>query len=246
LRLFTFKVPDDFNLFLQGDAHKYTRAHSKEGYKLLFDSINSEFEGIPAHSNYTIEFGDFADLIPIRHKYYDPEVHKLPPLEQIELFLKEYEFIVHALLFMLDSTHPQMLAEMGNITKFVCHELQQRYTYLRLRDLFGTQTARADFRALNGDRIFKLYCTHGTKGLWSAADDDIRIDANLALSLKRHLRKKGSDCAIMARGHTHKLIVQEPKPKLCIIDNGQELISKYPKPGDYHSLDTYRRKCVGM
>jgi len=223
---------------LQGDAHKYTKAHSKEGYKLLFDSVNSEFEGVPSSKNYVIDFGDFADLIPIHHKYYDPKIHKIPPLEQIELFLKEYQFIAHAVLFILDSTHPQILgANIGNVTEFVCHQLREKYKPYRRDGLYGTFTAKADFRSVDNKRIFKLYCTHGSKSLFSAADDDIRVDSNLALALKRHLRKKASDCAIMAKGHTHKLISQEPKPKLCIIDDGHRLISKYPEPTDYHALE---------
>lgn len=236
MRLFTFKVPNDFNLFLHGDAHKYVKAHSEKGYKKFIDSVNSEYEGVPALNNYVVDFGDFADLIPIRHPYYDPKFHKLSPLEQMELFVDDYKELVHALLFVLDSTHPQMLADMGNVTEFLCAQLRDKYK-TRNTSFYATQTARAEFISTKGTRIFKLYATHGSKTVTSTADDDIRVDSNMALILKRHLRKKASDCAIMAKGHSHKLIIQSPKPKLCVTDNSKKLVAKYPKPSDYHGLD---------
>jgi len=238
MRLYKFKVPNDFNLFLHGDAHKYVGAHSKKGYKLLVDSVNSEFEGLPESRNYLIDMGDFADLIPIRHKYYDPKYHKATPLEQIARYVKESEPIIHKLLFLLDSTHPQMLRDIGNVTEYVCEQLQKDYKIKRESgSLYATQTAKAEFISSRETRIFKLYATHGSKTINSIADDDIRIDSNMALILKRHLRKKASDCAIMAKGHAHKLIVQAPKPKLCQIDNGKKLIGKYPNPSDFHALE---------
>jgi len=204
---------------------------------LLFDSINSEFEGVPPSKNYTIDFGDFADLIPTHHKYYDPKSQKLLPLEQIKRFVEEYEPIAHALLFMLDSTHAQFLKTIGNVTEDVCHRLEEKYKPYRRDGLFATEMAKADFRNADGGRIFKFFGTHGEKGIWSRSPDDIRKDANRALTLKSLLSPQASDCAVMARAHTHLLIVQEPKPKLCVKDDGQKLYHFYPDPTDYHTLD---------
>ena len=236
MRLFTFKVPDDFNLCLQGDAHKYTKAHSADGYKLLFDSVNSEFEGVPASKNYVVDFGDFADLIPHSHRYFDPKVQSSSPLEQIERIVEDYEPIAHALLFMLDSTHSDFLKEIGNVTEFVCHRLEEKYKPYRRGGLFATFTAKADFRSIDNTRIFKLYGTHGSKGIWSRAGHQIRRKANKTMALVEYLQEQATDCAVMARAHTHQLIVQEPLPKLCMWDDGENLYSFYPDPTEYHGL----------
>lgn len=234
MKLFKFIAPDDFNLFLFGDAHTGNKAFSDSAYKFFINTITSRFKGLPAGKNYGIDFGDPADFITRTDKRFDPDIHQVTPLRQIENFAELYQPIKHAVLCFMDSNHCQTLNEIGNVAQFVCKQIWGYDEGIRK---YGTESVRVTFVTQKGNRMFKLYGTHGRKSINSAADDIIRIESNQMLSLKRHLKNKASDCCVMAKGHTHKLIVVPPKPKLCLKDNTKKLLDFYPDPTEYHRLD---------
>ena len=74
MRLLTFKVPNNFNLFLFGDKHDGNAAYSKKAYSKLIEMINSEYEGVSASHNYGIDLGDPCDFITRKDKRHDPEI----------------------------------------------------------------------------------------------------------------------------------------------------------------------------
>ena len=47
------------------------------------------------------------------------------------------------------------------------------------------------------------------------------------LILKRHLKFKAGDCAVMVKGHTHKLLVCKPEAELYLTDDGKRIQQKY-------------------
>ena len=57
---------------------------------------------------------------------------------------------------------------------------------------------------------------HGFGSINSSADDPVRREANMLLSLKRKFRDKAGDCLINASGHTHKLLIKPPITRLYI------------------------------
>ena len=227
MRLLKFKMPNNFNLFLFGDKHHGNAAFSKKAYNKLIEMINSEYEGVPASRNYGIDTGDPCEFITRKDSRFAPEIHPIPPLTQIKQFCEEYQPIKHAVLFMLHSNHIQTLDEIGNATKYICEELGI---------LYGTYSAKITFLDSNDELMFKAYGSHGRKSINSTADDPQRRRVNMQLILKRHLREKASDCALMFKGHTHKLLLQEPTPELCLKDDTKKIVSFYPDPTAYHKM----------
>jgi hypothetical protein len=65
----------------------------------------------------------------------------------------------------------------------------------------------------------------------SRADDPVRRLANEKLQLKQHLKDKMGDCLLMAKGHTHKLIVCEPMEQLFLTTEEGEIKQGYTGGG---------------
>ena len=51
------------------------------------------------------------------------------------------------------------------------------------------------------------------------------------LILKRHLRFKAGDCAVMIKHHTHKLLVCKPETELYLMDDGKNIKQAYTSWG---------------
>jgi hypothetical protein len=49
----------------------------------------------------------------------------------------------------------------------------------------------------------------------------------MELSLKRQLKNKAGDCAVMVKGHSHKLIVCPPRSELYMTDNSKKIQQHY-------------------
>ena len=79
--------------------------------------------------------------------------------------------------------------------------------------------------------MYKIYATHGFKNITSAAYDPKRRRVNMQLILKRHLKFKAGDCAVMVKGHTHKLMVCKPESELFLVDDGSRIKQKYTRWG---------------
>jgi hypothetical protein len=75
--------------------------------------------------------------------------------------------------------------------------------------------------------MYKVFDEHGRRGINSAADDPLRRMVNMQLALKRHLLYKASDCAVMIKHHTHKLIVANPKSELGLISDDENIKQIY-------------------
>jgi hypothetical protein len=212
-------IPLNCNIFLFGDDHEGTTLRSNRGWDKLIDAMLSPWGGIRAANNYGIHHGDHIEAIMVDDPRYDPRVcTTYQPLEQNQQAKKNFLPIKKQMVTILDGNHPWKLWKFGPLTKALCKELNVRY---------GSWTSKIIWKNRKGDIIFKTYHTHGRKTITSTADDPIRQEANWKLALKKQLKEKAGDCMLLAKGHTHKLLVSEPKHRLYLTDDGKKLRQGY-------------------
>ena len=82
MRLLQTVLPDNFNLYLFGDAHRGTIAHHEDGFKEMVQTILDDPIG------YAIDHGDMIEAITVDDKRYDPDTCKTPVLAQITAALE--------------------------------------------------------------------------------------------------------------------------------------------------------------
>jgi len=230
MRLMRYQVPSNFNLFFAGDTHEGNEAFSEKAFRKFADIFFSSYEGIGSDRNWFIHMGDPGDFISRTDTRHDPKIHRQSVLEQFSHIKNRYKPFTPQMLGMLDSNHPLTLDPLGNVTEWLCNPEQLNIPYL-------TYSAHLTFLSSKDELLFKVYATHGHKTITSTADDEIRVEANKQLILKRHLKRKMSDCALMVKGHAHKIIIAPPTPRMGLKADPKKLVSFYPNPTDYHTLD---------
>lgn len=175
--------------------------------------MHSEYDG--CSNNYGIEVGDDIEAIMADDPRFSEEKLTEPlPLAQITKAVKDREPIKHMMLVKLMGNHERKLWRFGNIMEEICKRLDVPY---------GTYTAKVTIQDSKGNLMYKTYATHGYKSITSTADDPKRRRTNMELILKRHLKFKAADCAVMVKGHSHKLLVCKPEPELYIYDDGKKI-----------------------
>ena len=203
MQLITKQVPMDFNLFLFGDDHEGSVLRHDEGWEKLVDMMLHKYDG--CKNNIGVDHGDIVEAIPNSDPRYFDLAEKDKILDQIDNAVKNRERIKNLLAVIMDGNHPDKYWRYGNITKKICERLGVPY---------GTRSAHITYRKKNGSTMFRHYAVHGYRSITSTADDPIRQLSNMQLILKRHLKNKFADCALMSKGHTHKLIVSRPSERL--------------------------------
>lgn len=217
MKLITTQLEDNHNLFFFGDRHGDSVLSSKRAWECFVDTINSKFEG--CKNNYGAEGGDDIEAIMVDDKRFSEE--KLTedlPLLQMKKAVKDRETIKHRLFYKLEGNHERKLWRFGNIMEEMCKELGV---------IYGTYTAKLTVLNKKGGLMYKTYDTHGRKGINSTADDPQRRQTNLELTLKRHLKFKAGDCAVMIKHHTHKLLSCAPVSELYLTDDGENIKQGY-------------------
>lgn len=224
MKLIPVKLPNDHNIFHFGDLHDGSVLSYRKGWDILCNMMNSEYDG--CSNNYGVDGGDPFEAIMVDDKRYSPDNLRDPktgessplPLAQLKEAIKIRQPIKHMLLTMLDSNHLRKLWRFGNLTAEMCEQLGIEY---------GTWTAKIIVQDKKGNVMFKEYVTHGFKNITSTADDPKRRRVNMQLILKRQLRFKAGDCAIMIKHHTHKLLVCRPESELIMVDDGSKIKQSY-------------------
>jgi hypothetical protein len=227
LKLITKQLPDNHNIFHFGDRHKGAILSSDKGWGQLVNMMLSPYDG--CKNNYGINGGDLIEAIMVDDPRFSLEELKkwvekgelsapIRPLAQMRAVKAELEPIKHLLLVMLEGNHDRKLWRFGNIVEDICRDLGVDY---------GTYTAKISIVDKHGDLMYKIFETHGSKSINSAADDPIRKQANEILMLKRKLRKKAGDCAIMIKHHAHKLLIGPPIEELYLSDDGKKITQHY-------------------
>ena len=217
MQLLTVKLQDDFNLFHFGDKHEGSRLSSDSGWDEMVDMMHSKYDG--CKNNYGVDGGDMIEAICADDKRFSPEKLSEPlPLAQMKAAVRRREPIKKQLLAILQGNHERKLWRFGDIAEEIANKLSVPY---------GTYTTKISIKDKHDNLMFKVYETHGFKTINSTADDPIRHESNMKLILKRHLKDKAGDCAVMIKHHTHKLIVCKPKSKLYLTDDGDTIRQNY-------------------
>lgn len=215
----TNTLTENHNLFFFGDLHLGTILHHKDGIQQFIDTMNSPYEDLPAINNWAINMGDNIEAIMMDDPRYSPETTDQPfPLQQIEDIVHLLQPISTKILTILQGNHERKLWRFGDITQMICNKLGVPY---------GTFTAKITITNQKDTLLYKVFATHGRKSITSTADDPKRRLVNQRLILKRHLKFKSGDAVIMAKAHTHKLLVCSPEEELYLVDDGQKIQQRY-------------------
>lgn len=221
MKLITVKLPNDHNLFLFGDQHSGSVLSCRKSWGILTNLMHSEYDG--CKNNYGADGGDAIEAIMVDDKRFSPDKLSEPlPLAQARSAVEDREPIKDELLYLLEGNHERTLWKFGNITEWIANQLNVPY---------GTYTVKLTVQDKKGRPMYKLFDTHGRKSISSTADDPIRRKVNMELILKRHLKFKAGDCAVMVKHHVHKLLVSKPVSDLYLVDDGKRITQAYTSWG---------------
>ena len=225
MELLNFKLPADHNLFFAGDPHWGSVQFSQNGFDEFVNCLHSEYEG--CSNNFCELGGDNIEAITLDDRRADEQKTREPfILHQIRHVKEMYKPIAPMLLWMLDGNHEMKLWRFGNIVRDeFCPDLSTDTHKV----YYGTNAARITICNTRGKLLYKVFNCHGRKGISSAADDPNRRETNMNLTMKRYMRDKAADCAVMIRHHNHKLLRLSPLYKLVLKDNGKKLYQDYTK-----------------
>jgi len=222
LRLLTKELPKTHKIALISDVHIGSRlAHVK--------GLVNELQSLPKNT-YIALGGDLIEAITIKDKRYSPEVSDFNmPLDEAREAIAILKPFKNRILYTLAGNHENLVYKQGygNLARFIADELGVEY---------GTYTTKLTVKN-KGRLLYKVFHTHGHKGIGSTSEDPHRAEANMQFQLKKHLYKKAGDCLIMVKGHTHKLIIREPMAELVLYDDGQKIRQTYRRnPGNHRYI----------
>lgn len=220
MRLLTGLVKSDCDIYLHSDSHEGTMNCHTDGIDKLVDEVASNKKA------YWVHLGDAIEAITTDDKRFSSETNREPiPLKQARSARDRYAKISKKCLAWLKGNHEESLSRFGDLTESVICE-GRLYPYggyvckLALSDKHGA--------------LHKQFLYHGPRmaRLSSNAKDHTQRIANMKAALRRCLENKACDCLVMAMGHTHKLLVSEPHPRLLMSDDGTKLVQHYLRVGD--------------
>jgi len=203
MRILEQFVPNSYSLVLFGDNQEGNILQYKKGYLETIQYI------LDAKNRYGLHMGDEMEAYWIDDPRYDPKILKEDPLAQQANVIADLKPLAKAkrLITILYGNHSHRLdPKIGDITKDTCNKLKIAY---------GGFSCVVNFQDKHGLQ-FKGFFTHGRKMIRSIADDPVRREANEQLQLKQHLKNKMGDCLLMAKAHTHRLIVCDPRSQLYL------------------------------
>lgn len=226
MKLITKQLENDHNIFFFGDAHHDSPMSSDSGWDTLCNTMNSEYDG--CKNNYGAEGGDDIEAINPDDKRYSEELKSSPlPLVQMRHAVERRKPIAHMMLYKLQGNHEQHHWAFGDIMEQMCLDLNVPY---------GTWTTKMTVTDKRDKLMYKTFDEHGRKQVTSTADDPVRRNANMQIILKRHLKFKAGDCAVMIKHHTHKLLVCKPESEVYLVDDGEKIKQAYT---DYGQTESY-------
>jgi hypothetical protein len=213
MKLIHKSVPDDWNLVLFGDTHEGTILRDKVGVQKCIDFIATS-----KYPCYAIHMGDAIEAIKPDDPRYDPKLctNKVP-LEQADEVIQQLMPIKENLITCLLGNHEMKLHLFGNITEYICRQLNVPY---------GTYSSKVTFR-FDDNSYIKGFFHHGFGSIGSYAKSPIQRQTTMLEALKRKLAFKSGDCKIMAIGHTHKLLICQPISELYLTSDQDRFYQGY-------------------
>ena len=214
-------MSDNFNLFLISCTHHGSLLCHEKGISEVQHMVESEYAGVPAESNYIVHHGDAIEAIKVDDPRFSPDASKEPfPLRQAEYRIDKWQPVAHKILAWLLGNHEWKLHLFGNLSQFMANQMKVPY---------GTFSCRLTYKDKQGRTMFKHYATHGRKSINSTAMDYKHAQSYMELQLKRHLAPMGGDCLLNSKGHVHKLVLNEPMPRLYLVDTGKKIKQTYTR-----------------
>jgi hypothetical protein len=238
-----FRVPSrTFDIAMPGDTHIGSSGVHWGGLDKLISYILAE------QHRYWIHMGDWIDAICSDDKRFAFDANPNPrdpsgpiPLRQAILAAETFSPITARGICGLIGNHELKLHRFGNLTKdIICKKLGLAY---------GSYTAR--IIVMYGEEVlFRLFAWHGpAKGtIVSNAKDAEQRAANMKAALKMKMKYKMADCAVMAMGHVHKLLVVPPTGELYLHDTDRGMKADYlsgQQSGEYIHPDQRYYVCCG-
>ena len=215
-------LPSNHDIILAGDFHRGSLLCFDEGLNQLRDQVLS------SSNTYLMIGGDLAEGILIDDKRFNWEVDKG------ESALKQYQWVRDYLKPIVKAgkiiscnfgNHDWKLSRFGNYVRdLVCSDLDQEFGLGSCP--YGTFSCKVSISDEWG-KLYKIFYTHGSRSINSISPDPIRKLANMKFILKRHLQDAHGDCLVMAKAHSHKLLITEPETSLYLWDDGKRIKSSY-------------------
>jgi len=213
MRLLTALISSDCDIAMHGDTHQDNIQSSDSGIEQTFEWIRGE------RNRRFIFTGDAIEAITTDDKRYQHDTTVDPiPMRQMKRLVERYKPIRKRGLAWLAGNHEFALQRFGDLGAEMAERLEIPY---------GGCAAKLLLKDKHGP-IAKLYLCHPSRfTVRSNAKDYEQRSANMKASIKRFLVDKAGDCVVMAVGHTHKLLIVDPSPKLVIFDEGGKLKQEY-------------------
>jgi len=219
-------MPDDFELILFGDNQEGNIASSREKFQECVEYICEN------PNRYGVHMGDACDAFWVTDKRYDPSVCKSPPVEQKKNVIELLSPLAKTgrFLTILKGNHEKALENhYGDFAGEIADDLRKisgcEYP------ITGTYTNKLEFYSKTGALMFKSYFTHGRKSIASTSPDPHRRRAYMQFRLKRLLENMAGDCILMARGHSHIVLVTPPIPTVYLTSEKGKLKQHYTQAG---------------
>ena len=216
------RMPQNFNLFCFGDAHVGSVMFWEPGLDCLLNLVDSDYDGIPARNNFSLDHGDSIEAITIDdRKRFDLNTTKeFSLLKQVEFYVKKIKPLTagRRLLAVLDGNHTRSQRTSGEWASEIAS---------RLNVPFGTWTVRFSYLNNKNRLMFKHFAGHGWNSINSKAKPRRRAVVNMEIALRAALEHKAGDCMLMTMGHTHKLLIHDPEDYLFLHSVGGELKEGY-------------------
>jgi hypothetical protein len=219
-------MPDDFELVLFGDNQEGNIATAHDKFKACCDYICAD------EKRYGVHMGDACDAFWVDDKRYDPTTTKATPAEQKKQFITQMTEVAKTgrLLSVLKGNHERALeVKYGDFAGEICEEL--RKVSGGIYPITGTYTHKMEFYTGEKDLMFKAYLTHGRKSITSISPDPHRKRANMQYRLKLLLENMAGDCILMARGHSHIVLVTPPLPAVYLTSEKGKIKQHYTHAG---------------
>jgi len=237
-------LPPNHKLILFGDLHCGSRNVSWDGFHAMIDRVKRE------RNTYMVGMGDYIEAKVVNDPHFNlAATDKDTPtiIHQAQRVVKELIPVKDKILVLLRGNHEKKFERLiGDLTReFIADPLGANY---------GGYVCKLSIT--DGTNIkYKLFLHHGFGNVTSNSKDYRQMEGNMLSNIQRKLQMKSSDCILSAMGHTHKLLIAEPIPQLCMTDNGRKTTSHYeavpmmPANGDrlqphlrwYVNTGTFRR-----
>jgi hypothetical protein len=198
---------DNHDIVLMGDTHAGSTMTHYAGIEETIDTIASE-RIIEA----AFHMGDLVEAVTNDHPHWNQDiVDKSCPLPYNQYLKLAKMFEPAAIKFkgVHYGNHDRRLFSVGNFVRDTfCKELGVPYA------TFASHTTVRSKK--DGKPMFRGYLAHGFGSVKSTADDPIRRETNMGLTLKRKLKDAFGDVAFGGMGHTHHGQVVAPKSKVYL------------------------------